>query len=115
MNAQEFDKRRRNARWNCLTRFIGGLLFCATLSYTMKKCYEVNGMESQDKSNIEEIISQAHCGHKGKLHYQVPVLEGDPGFSDGFRSYCLVGDNGCPFYVRDKKGDDYCNAYRRGY
>lgn len=116
-SAQDFNNRRRNARKGVLARFVGGLALCVILSYTTKHCEEANSMEPEqhDKSHIEQIVEQAHCGHDGQLHYQTAVREQDPGFEKGYRSFCLTGDDGCPFYVSDDRGvHDYCNAPRGG-
>ncbi len=84
-----------------------GAGFLLMMTGTLKECNEVNSMTKQD--NIENIVEQAACGHNGQLHYQRPITQGEHGFSEGFRSYCLVNGDNCPFY-QSKGVFEYCHA-----
>lgn len=113
-NAHEHDKKRRKARNNGLAKFALGLTLAVTMNYAVRNCTEANSMEHKEYDNtIDQIVETAHCGFNSKLHYQAPIERGTPGFEEGYRSFCLTGDEGCPFYVTDGKQHDFCNAYRK--
>lgn len=58
---------------------------------------------------VKEVVEplRGKCEYDGELFYRRVFHKDEFKLNEGYKAFCLLGDEGCPFYASEKH-KDYC-------